>query len=85
MLYQPHRVFIPRILNHIWNVNLYAFLLDFSPKLIGFTGTTEEIKSVTKSYRVYYSLGPKDDDGDYIVSRTLVSVCACMNLGNVNV
>lgn len=41
---------------------------DFSPKLIGLTGTPAQIQQVSRSYRVYYSQGPKDDDGDYIVS-----------------
>ena len=42
--------------------------VDFSSKLIGLTGTAEEIAEAAKSYRVYYSLGEKDADGDYIVS-----------------
>ena len=44
------------------------YLKDFHPTFVGLTGTEEEIKLATKSFRVYYSLGPKDDDNDYIVS-----------------
>jgi len=44
---------------------------DFSTKLIGLTGTSQEIADVAKSYRVYYGFGDKDSDGDYIVDHTI--------------
>ena len=44
------------------------FLTDFHPKLLGLTGTSEELHQIAKAYRVYYSVGPADSDNDYLVS-----------------
>ncbi|XP_059146380.1 protein SCO1 homolog, mitochondrial-like [Physella acuta] len=50
------------------------YLKDFaSPRIIGFTGTEDEIREIAKKFRAYFGKGPKDSDNDYIVDHTIIT------------
>ncbi|KAF8469082.1 SCO1/SenC-domain-containing protein, partial [Kalaharituber pfeilii] len=49
-----------------------GYLSEFHPKLIGLTGTYEQIKAVCKAYRVYFSTPPTIKPGqDYLVDHSI--------------
>jgi len=45
---------------------------EFHPRLAGLTGTPEEIKKVSRAYRVYYNEGIKTDDADYLIDHSII-------------
>ncbi|XP_061203084.1 protein SCO2 homolog, mitochondrial [Neopsephotus bourkii] len=51
---------------------LQRYLRDFHPRLLGLTGTAEEVRAAAAAFRVYASAGPRDADGDYIVDHSVL-------------
>jgi protein SCO1/2 len=51
---------------------LGPYLSHFHPKIIGYTGSSEEIKKAADLYKVYYAKVPRNDAGpnDYLVDHS---------------
>jgi len=49
---------------------LDEYVSNFTPELVGLTGTQEQLKKVTKRYRVAYSYEKPQDDGFYVVNHS---------------
>lgn len=49
---------------------LKEFTANFHPRLIGLTGTKEQIDAVAKQYAVAYTIGDTQPGGGYLVSHT---------------
>ncbi|KAI1239582.1 hypothetical protein IHE44_0012708 [Lamprotornis superbus] len=52
---------------------LARYLRDFHPRLLGLTGTTEQVREAAAKFRVYVSTGPRDADGDYVVDHSVLT------------
>eukprot|EP00126_Sphaerothecum_destruens_P007343 Sdes_comp19808_c0_seq1m11936 len=49
------------------------YLKDFHPRLVGLTGTQEQVEEVARNYRVYYTISPTGDDpNDYLVDHSII-------------
>ncbi|KAH7101078.1 h-sco1 [Auriculariales sp. MPI-PUGE-AT-0066] len=54
------------------NNAIREYLKDFHPRMVGLTGTYENVKATCKAYRVYFSTPPNVKPGDdYIVDHSI--------------
>ena len=49
---------------------LADYVPAFHPRLVGLTGSEEQVHEAAKAYRVYYRLNEPDEDGTYLVDHT---------------
>jgi len=49
---------------------LKEYLSSFGPRVVGLTGTPEEIAAVAKEYRVYFREHPAENGGEYTVDHS---------------
>jgi protein SCO1/2 len=52
------------------NTILKAYTAAFSPNAIGLTGAIKQIDALTRRYRVIYSYGKPDAQGNYVVDHS---------------
>jgi len=48
------------------------YCTEFHPRIAGLTGTQEQVKKVSRAYRVYYNEGIKTDDTDYLIDHSII-------------
>lgn len=51
---------------------LKSYVENFSPDLVGLTGTPEQVAAVAKAYRVYYAKSGKTETPDYLVDHSSI-------------
>lgn len=49
---------------------LRRYVKNFSPEIVGLTGSQKQLHTVTKRYRVGYSYGKPDAKGNYVVNHS---------------
>ncbi|XP_075928904.1 protein SCO2 homolog, mitochondrial-like, partial [Petromyzon marinus] len=54
------------------------YIKDFHPRLVGLTGSPEQISAISKAYRVYAQPGPRDPtDQEYVVDHSIITYLIC--------
>lgn len=48
------------------------YIQDFHPRMVGLTGTPEQITKVTRAFRVYYNEGIRVEEEDYLVDHSII-------------
>ena len=49
------------------------FVANFHPRLIGLTGTPEQIKAAADAFRVFYSKGETPESGNYLMEHSAIT------------
>lgn len=55
----------------IFGVGLTACLTDFGPDFVGLTGSVDAVRTVAKTFRVYYRAAQTSSTGDYLVDHSV--------------
>lgn len=45
---------------------------EFHPRIAGLTGTPEQVKKVSRAYRVYFNEGIRNSDEDYLIDHSII-------------
>lgn len=50
------------------------YVKDFHPRMLGLTGTPEQVAAACRAFRVYHSVADQDeeDEDDYLVDHSIV-------------
>ena len=49
----------------------FPFFVEFHPRLVGLTGSDDEIKKAAREYRVYY-MKSEEEGSDYLVDHSII-------------
>merc|ERR1711879_322186 len=48
------------------------YLQEFHPRIVGLTGTPEQVKAVSRAYRVYFNEGIRNSEKDYLIDHSII-------------